>query len=49
MAMANKVVVHPGGKTFTTIQDAIDNNTGGMGGLSTLTPEEIAAIADALQ
>ena len=35
-------------KTSGQIQAAIDANTGGMGGLSTLTPTEVQAIADAL-
>ena len=35
-------------KTATQIQSAINANTGGMGGLSSLTPTEIQAIADAL-
>jgi cytochrome c2/cytochrome c553 len=36
------------GATAEDIQAAIDNNTGGMGGLSFLTAEEVQAIADAL-
>jgi len=37
------------GKTATQIQDAIDSNKGGkMGSLSTLTKEQVQAIADAL-
>lgn len=36
------------GASASAIQNAIDNNTGGMGALSGLTPEEVAAIADAL-
>jgi len=35
-------------RTATQIQAAIDANTGGMGGLSGLTPTEVQAIADAL-
>jgi len=35
-------------KTASQIQAAIDANTGGMGGLSSLTPTEVQAIADAL-
>ena len=35
-------------KTATQIQNAINSNTGGMGGLSSLTPTNIQAIADAL-
>lgn len=35
-------------KTAAQIQAAIDANTGGMGGLSSLTPTEVQAIADAL-
>jgi predicted CxxxxCH...CXXCH cytochrome family protein len=37
------------GKSAADIQAAINNNVGNMGYLSTLTPGEIAAIADALQ
>jgi mono/diheme cytochrome c family protein len=37
------------GKTATQIQNAITGNAGGMGGLSTLTPAEVQAIATALQ
>ena len=36
------------GRTAAQIQAAIDNNIGGMGGLSFLTAAEIQAIADAL-
>ena len=36
------------GRTAAQIQAAIDNNVGGMGGLSFLTAEEVQAIADAL-
>jgi predicted CxxxxCH...CXXCH cytochrome family protein len=36
------------GRTAADIQAAIDSNTGNMGFLSTLTPEEVQAIADAL-
>jgi len=36
------------GRTAAQIQAAIDNNVGGMGGLSVLTAEEVQAIADAL-
>ena len=35
-------------RTAAEIQGAIDANTGGMGGLSTLLPEQVQAIADAL-
>jgi predicted CxxxxCH...CXXCH cytochrome family protein len=37
------------GKSAADIQAAINNNVGNMGYLSTLTPGEIAAIADVLQ
>jgi predicted CxxxxCH...CXXCH cytochrome family protein len=37
------------GRTSSGIQEAIDNNTGGMGFLSNLSATEIQAIADALQ
>jgi mono/diheme cytochrome c family protein len=36
------------GRTATQIQNAINNNAGGMGYLSTLTSAEVQAIADAL-
>jgi len=36
------------GASATRIQTAIDNNVGGMGSLSFLTPGEVQAIADAL-
>lgn len=36
------------GRTATAIQSAIDNNIGNMGYLSTLTAEEVQAIADTL-
>ena len=36
------------GATAAEIQDAIDRGRGGMGSLSFLTPEEVQAIADAL-
>ena len=36
------------GATASDIQIAIDRNRGGMGSLSFLTPEEVQAIADAL-
>jgi len=36
------------GRTAAQTQTAIDNNIGGMGYLSTLTPEEVQAIADVL-
>ncbi len=35
-------------RTAAQIQSAIDTNTGGMGGLSSLTPTNVQAIADAL-
>ena len=35
-------------RVAVAIQAAIDNNVGGMGGLSVLTAEEVQAIADAL-
>jgi mono/diheme cytochrome c family protein len=37
------------GRTATQIQTAINGNVGGMGGLSALTPAQVAAIADALK
>jgi predicted CxxxxCH...CXXCH cytochrome family protein len=36
------------GRTATAVQDAIDNNIGSMGYLSSLTAEEVQAIADSL-
>jgi mono/diheme cytochrome c family protein len=36
------------GRTAVQIQDAINTNAGGMSYLSTLTPEQVQAIADAL-
>ena len=36
------------GRTAAQIQAAIDNNIGGMGGLSFLTEAEVQAIAEAL-
>jgi mono/diheme cytochrome c family protein len=36
------------GASAASIQDAIDGNKGSMGSLSSLTPEEVQAIADAL-
>lgn len=38
-----------GGKSASEIQHKIDENEGGMGALSVLTPEEVAAIAAALE
>jgi len=37
------------GRSSTAIQAAIDGNVGGMGGLNSLTPAEVQAIAAALQ
>ena len=36
------------GRTAPQIQTAIDSNTGGMGGLKSLTPAQVAAIAGVL-